>query len=54
MKKVKLKKDIKIIGWRTLKAEEIFFVDKYNKRFIYIKENNFQIRLNYNECEKVS
>ena len=37
MRKIKLKHDMKIIGYGVLEAGTTFKVERFNKRFVYVK-----------------
>jgi len=53
MRKIELKEDVKLMGYRTLRKGERFNVEKYNSRYVYIKENGLTIQLTAKEVVKV-
>jgi hypothetical protein len=53
MKKVKIKDDIRIIGYGMLHKGEIFYVEKHNNRFVYVRLGMCELRLSVKEVEVV-
>ena len=53
MKKIKLIKDIKIIGYDTIERGTQFNVEKYNSRFVYVRLGMCELRLSRKDVEKV-
>ena len=53
MKKVRIKEDIKIIGFGYVRKGEIYKVEKYNSRFVYLNVCGCELRLSVKEVEKV-
>lgn len=53
MKKIELKEDLKIIGYRTLPKGTVFKVEKFNSRYIYVNVNGCTLRLTYPQIKKV-
>jgi len=53
MRKIELKEDVKLMGYRTLRKGERFDVDRDNSRYVYIKENGLTIQLPRKAVEKV-
>lgn len=53
MKKVKIKDDIRIMGYGMLRKGEIFDVEKHNNRFVYIRLGMCELRLSIKEVEVV-
>ena len=53
MKKCELLNDMHIIGWGTVEAGTQFMVEKYNKRFVYVRLGNCSLRLSLREVKKV-
>ena len=45
MRKITLKHDMQIPGYGTLKEGTPFKVEKFNKRFVYVKLSNSTLRL---------
>ena len=54
-KKFKLKKDIPLIGYRTLEAGTVYEAVRENARYIYIEleEGKTQVRLSRADCEEI-
>ena len=53
MRKVKIKDDIRIIGYGILRKGEIFDVEKHNSRFVYVRLGVCELRLSVKEVEVV-
>ena len=53
MRKVKIKEDIRIMGYGTLYKGEMFDVEKYNNRFVYVRLGMCELRLSIKEVEVV-
>lgn len=53
MKKIKLKKDLYIMGVKTLLAGTEFKVDKYNSRYVYVTFIGCTLRLPRKDVEKI-
>jgi hypothetical protein len=53
MKKVKIKDDIRIMGYGMLRKGEIFDVEKHNSRFVYVRLGMCELRLSIKEVEVV-
>ncbi len=51
--KFRLKKDIALIGYRTLKAGTVYEAVRENSRYVYINENHLLIRLLRSDCEVI-
>lgn len=53
MKKVRLIKDLKIIGYGTIKSGTEFKVEKYNTRYVYVDLNGCALQLSRKDVEKI-
>ena len=53
MKKVKIKDDIRIMGYGMPHKGEIFDVEKHNSRFVYVRLGVCELRLSVKEVEVV-
>lgn len=53
MRKVKIKEDIRIMGYGMLRRGEMFDVEKHNSRFVYIRLGMCELRLSLKEVEVV-
>lgn len=53
MKKVRLIKDLKIIGYGTIKSGTEFKVEKYNTRYVYVDLNGCTLQLSRKDVEKI-
>ena len=53
MKKVKLIKDVKIIGYGTIEKGTQFTVVKYNTRYVYVRLGLCELQLSRKDVEKV-
>jgi hypothetical protein len=53
MRKVKIKEDIRIMGYGMLHKGEIFDVEKHNSRFVYVRLGMCELRLSVKEVEVV-
>ena len=53
MRKCELLNDMHIMGWGTVEAGTQFMVEKYNKRFVYVRLGNCSLRLSVKEVKKV-
>lgn len=54
MKKITLKHDMYVYGYGTLKEGTPFKVEKFNKRFVYVKLGSCELRLaRKNDCNIV-
>ena len=52
MRKCELLNDMHIMGWGTVEAGTQFMVEKYNKRFVYVRLGNCSLRLSLKEVKK--
>lgn len=53
MKKIRLIKDLKIIGYGTIKSGTEFKVEKYNTRYVYVDLNRCTLQLSRKDVEKI-
>lgn len=53
MRKIKLKDDVYVPGWGTVRGGTEFKVERYNSRFVYIKLGKCEFRLARSRVEKV-
>ena len=53
MKKVRLIKDLYIMGYGTIKSGTEFKVERYNTRYVYVKLNGCELQLSRKDVEKV-
>lgn len=53
MKKVKIKKDIRIIGYGIIRKGEIFNVEKHNSRLVYVRLGMCELRLSVKDVEAI-
>ena len=53
MKKVKLIKDLKIMGYGTIRAGMEFKVERYNTRYVYVTLNGCTLQLSRKDVEKI-
>lgn len=53
MRRVKIKNDIRIMGYGVLHKDEIFNVEKHNNRFVYVRLGMCELRLSIKEVEVV-
>ena len=53
MRKIKIKEDIRIMGYGMLHKGEIFDVEKHNSRFVYVRLGMCKLRLSVKEVEVV-
>lgn len=54
-KRFKLKKDIPLMGYKTLAAGTVYEAVRENARYIYIEveEGKLQVRLSRTDCEEI-
>ena len=53
MKKIKLTKDVKIIGYGTIERGTQFNVEKHNSRYVYVRLGMCELRLSRKDVEKI-
>ena len=53
IKKVRLIKDVKIIGYGTISKGSQFNVEKYNTRYVYVRLGMCELRLSRKDVERI-
>ena len=53
MRKIRLKNDVKVMGYGTIPSGTEFKVERYNTRYVYVMLGRCELRLSRKDVEKV-